>query len=167
MTPSRLHTAKGAWRGSHGRGDTPVRLLDSVRLVFPRFLSGILGTWSVIGPFILSTGSGFESWGIALLLLLLLLLCHLVVLVICLRGEWEALKELVSETTLAMCFMIVGLLIQELTGIFVAIKHDLAIVYVFIGFFIAELMQPKAPLKALGPPLTSVIRNFWHSLVRL
>ena len=136
------------------------RLVVSARMAFPRFLSGILGTWSVIGPFILLTGSGFESWGIALLLLLLLLLCHLVVLVICIRGEWEALKELVSETTLAMCFMMVGLLIQELTGLFVAIKHDLAIVYVFIGFFIAEIGKPKAPLKALSALLTSVIRNY-------
>ena len=51
-----------------------------------------------------------------------------------------------------MCFMIVGLLIQELTVIFVAIKHDLAIVYVFIGFFIAELVKLKAPLKARHSP---------------
>lgn len=141
------------------------RLFDSARMAFPRFLWGTVGIWSVIGPLILLLGSGMQSWEGAIVLLLLLL-CHLVVLVICLRGEWEALKELVSETTLAMCFMIVGLLIQELTGIFVAIKHDLAIVYVFIGFFIAELVKPKAPLKALGAPLTSVIRNFW-SLRRL
>ena len=59
-----------------------------------------------------------------------------------------------------MCFMIVGLLIQELTVIFVAIKHDLAIAYVLIGFFIAELVKPKAPLKALGALFTSVIRNY-------
>ena len=133
------------------------KVLDSVRLAFPRFLSGILGTWSVIGPFILLTRSGFESWGIALLLLLLLLVCYLFVLVICLCGQWEALKELILETTHALCFIIIGLLIQEITGIFLAIKEEIAIVYVFTGFFIAELVRPKAPMKALRALLTSRI----------
>ena len=127
-----------------------LKALDYARSAFCRFLSGILGTCSIIGSFILLTGPELQSRGIALVLLLLVLLCYLVVLVICLRGEWQALKELVSETMLAMCFIIVGLLIQEITGIFEAIKHDLAIVYVFIGFFIAELVKRKAPLKVLG-----------------
>ena len=136
------------------------RLVDSAKMAFPRFLWGTVGTWSVIGPLILLLGSGMQSWESAIVLVLLLLLCHLVVLVICIRGEWEALKELVSETTLAMCFMICGLLIQELTGIFAALKHDLAIVYVLFGFFVAELVKPKAPMKALSALFTAVIRNY-------
>jgi len=77
--------------------------------------------------------------------------------VICLRGEWETLKKVILETTLALCFIIVGLLIQEITGIFLAIKDEIAIVYVFVGFFIAELVRPKAPMKALRALLTSGI----------
>jgi hypothetical protein len=65
------------------------------------------------------------------------------VFVICLRAKWDALKELVSETALAMCFMIIGLLINEITGIFIAVKHKLMILYAFAGFFIAELISPN------------------------
>jgi chromosome segregation ATPase len=72
------------------------------------------------------------------------------VLVICLRAKWDALNELVSETALAMCFMIIGLLINEVTGIFIAIKHKLMIVYAFAGFFIAEFIRPKGLGDALG-----------------
>ena len=143
------------------------KVLDSVRLAFPRFLWGILGTWFVIGPFILLTGSGYESWGIALLLLLLVVLCYFVVLVICLRRKWESLKKLVSETGLALCFIIIGLVIQEMTGTFLEIKDEIAIVYALIGFLIAELVTPNGPMKALRALLTSVIRHRLHFLVGL
>jgi hypothetical protein len=114
---------------------------------------------------ILLTGSGYESWGIALLLLLLVFLCYFVVLVICLRRKWESLKKLVSETGLALCFIIIGLVIQEMTGTFLEIKDEIAIVYALIGFLIAELVTPNGPMKALRALLNSVIRHRLHFLV--
>ncbi|TMA56731.1 MAG: hypothetical protein E6J73_20520 [Deltaproteobacteria bacterium] len=45
--------------------------------------------------------------------------------------------------------MIIGLLINELTGIFIAFKDKLVIVYAFVGFFMAELIKPKLSIKAL------------------
>jgi uncharacterized protein YoxC len=71
------------------------------------------------------------------------------VFVICLRAKWDALKELISETALAMGFMIIGLLINEMTGIFIAVKHKLMIVYAFAGFFITELISPNGRSNAL------------------
>jgi len=123
------------------------KLLDSLRLAFRRFLLGAVGIGCSVGPIILLIGSG--SRGLTAVLVLLLLLCYAVVFVICLRAKWDTLKRLVSETTLAMCFMIIGLLTNEMTGIFIAIKDKLVIVYAFVGFFIAELIKPKAPIKAL------------------
>ena len=123
------------------------KLFYSLRLAFPRFLLGAVGIGCSVGPIILLIGSG--SRGLMAVLVLLLLLCYAVVFVICLRAKWDTLKRLVSETTLAMCFMIIGLLTNEMTGIFIAIKDKLVIVYAFVGFFIAELIKPKAPIKAL------------------
>jgi hypothetical protein len=54
-----------------------------------------------------------------------------------------------SETKLAMCFMIIGLVTNEVTGIFMELKHKLVIVYAFVGFLIAELIKPKGLNKAL------------------
>ena len=124
-----------------------IKLFYSLRLAFPRFLLGAVGIGCSVGPIILLIGSG--SRGLMAVLVLLLLLCYAVVFVICLRAKWDTLKRLVSETTLAMCFMIIGLLTNEMTGIFIAIKDKLVIVYAFVGFFIAELIKPKAPIKAL------------------
>lgn len=133
------------------------RVIDSIKSAWPRFLRGILGTWCIIGPIILLTGS--QSQGIALLLFLVLLPCYGIVFRICLRRDWEALKHLAAETKLALIFIIAGLLIQEITGIFLAIKHDLALAYAFIGFFIAEFVKPTAPMKELHALLRSVIRD--------
>lgn len=77
-------------------------------------------------------------------MLFLLFLSYLVVLAICLRSEWEALTELGSETLYAMGFIIIGLTLQELTGMFLDLKHELAIGYLFIGFYIVELVKPTA-----------------------
>jgi len=125
------------------------KLLDSLRLALPRTLWGAVGIWCILGPIILLNASGAASRELTTVLGLLVLLCYGLLLVICLRAKWDALKELVSETALAMCFMIIGLLINEITGIFIAIKHKLMIVYAFAGFFIAELISPKGPSEAL------------------
>ena len=122
------------------------QLLVSVRLAFPRFVYGIVGAWSVIGPFILLEGSGTP--GIWLFLLFTLLLSYLLILRIFLLREWEALKELVSETSLAFCFMILGLLLQDMTGMLLSYKQSLAIAYAFLGFLIAELIKSNDPVKA-------------------
>jgi hypothetical protein len=126
------------------------KLLDSLRLAVPRFLLGTVGMWCTLGPIMLLHGSGSASQGHTTLLVLLLILCYAVVLIICLRAKWDALKELVSETTLALCFMIIGLLVNEITGIFIAVKHKLVIVYAFVGFLIAEVIKPKVLIKTLA-----------------
>ncbi|HVO95434.1 MAG TPA: hypothetical protein VMT22_21435, partial [Terriglobales bacterium] len=126
------------------------KIFESLRLAFFRALSGAVGIWCILGPIVLLNASGFISWELATVLGFLLILCYSVVLVICVRAKWDALKELVSETTLAMCFMIVGLLANEITGIFIAIKDKLVIVYAFVGFLIAELIKPTALGNLLG-----------------
>jgi len=123
------------------------KLLDSLRLAFHRFLLGAVGIGCSVGPIILLIGSGGR--GLTAVLVLLLLLCYAVVFFICLRAKWDTLKRLVSETTLAMCFMIIGLLTNEMTGIFIATKDKLVIVYALVGFLIAELIKPKASIRAL------------------
>jgi len=125
------------------------KLFDSLRLAFSRFVVGAVGIGCILGPIILLNASGLASWELTAVLVVLLLLCYAVVIVICLRAKWDALKELVSETTIAMCFIIIGLLTNEITGIFVAIKHKLVIVYAFVGFLIAELIKPKGHSNAL------------------
>jgi len=126
------------------------RLLFSARLAVRRFLIGALGTWCTIGPIILLI-NGFASASAAVIagLLLLLLICYIVAFVIFLHPSGTVRKEFVSETVLAMCFMIVGLLINDMTGLFTPIKHELAVVYPFIGFFIAESLKPSTHLKSL------------------
>jgi hypothetical protein len=134
------------------------KVLASFRLAFPRFLSGILGTWCCVGPILLLNGSDSASWELWAGLLLLLL-CYVVVIVIWLRAKWDALTKLISETTLALCFMIAGLLLNEMMGVFMAAKDEMAIAYAFFGFFIAELMKPKPPMEGLRELFTSVHRN--------
>ncbi len=125
------------------------RLFNSVRQAFPRFLLGLVGIWCSLGPIVLSNASRSASPEVRTVFFLLLLVCYAVVIVFCLRSRWDALKGLLWETMLAMCFMIIGLLINELTGIFIAFKDKLVIVYAFVGFFMAELIKPKLSIKAL------------------
>ena len=75
------------------------------------------------------------------------------------RDCGDALTKLISKTTLALCFMIAGLLLKEMMGVFMAAKDEMAIAYAFFGFFIAELMKPKPPMEALRALFTSVHRN--------
>lgn len=126
------------------------KIFDSLRSAFFRALSGAVGIWCILGPIILLSASDSISWELSIVLGFLLLVCYTVVLVICLRAKWDALKELVSETTLAMCFMIIGLLTNEISGLFVEIKHKLVVVYAFMGFLIAELIKPIALGKLVG-----------------
>jgi hypothetical protein len=103
-----------------------------------------VGIWCILGPIVLLNTSDAISWELAIVLGFVLLACYAVVLVICLRAKWDALKELASETTLTMCFMIIGLLTNEITGFFIEIKHKLVVVYAFVGFLIAEFIKPIA-----------------------
>ena len=119
------------------------KLRDALRWAVPRFLVGTLGVWCGFGPFVVIKASESAGWGITALLSLLLLVCYAVIFVLCLRAKWDALKELVAETRLALGFMIVGLLLNEITGIFVTIKHKLVFLYAFIGFLIAEIIKAK------------------------
>ena len=135
------------------------KLVDSLRLAFRRFLWGALGLWSTMGPIVLWSSSGSANWGLTAVLIILLLLCYAVVLRICLRANWAALKKIVSETKVAFCFIIIGLLVNEMTGVFLSIKQEMTILYAFIGFFIAEFIKPKAPLKALRDLLASRFRD--------
>ncbi len=121
-----------------------VKIFDALRSAFFRALSGAIGIGCILGPIVFLNVSESLGWELATGLGFLLILSYAVVLVLCLRAKWDALKELASETTLAMCFMIVGLLTNEITGIFVAIKHKLVIVYAVVGFLTAELIKPTA-----------------------
>jgi hypothetical protein len=125
------------------------KLFDSLKLAFPRFLFGAVGIGCCLGPIVLLNASGSASLGLTAVLVVLLLLCYAVVFFLCLRAKWDALKWLALETSLALGFMIIGLLINEMTGIFIALKAYLVIVYAFVGFLIAELIKPKPHLKVL------------------
>lgn len=109
------------------------KLIASLNLVTPRFLWGIFGTWCGIGPFLLLWSSGY--W--RLTLSLLLLAAYGYVFRICSRDGLAPIKKMMIETRSAMCFMIIGLLLSELTGVFTQLKLELSPLYAFIGFFLA------------------------------
>ena len=132
------------------------RHITAVRSVFSRFLVGVTGTWLIVGPIVLLIGS--NHGGMALFLWLSLLLLYSLVLAKCLRRGWETLQELVSETGLALSFIIIGSLLQQIVGISSAVQPDRAIVYMFIGFFVAELTtQPKAPFGLLAKKISALL----------
>ncbi|MGZ8452744.1 MAG: hypothetical protein ACXWZE_11685, partial [Candidatus Binatia bacterium] len=89
------------------------KLCDALKLAFSRFLLGALGIWCTLGPILLMTASDSAGQELKVLLVLLLAPCYAIVLVICWRARWDALRELASETRLAMCFMLAGLLLSE------------------------------------------------------
>jgi hypothetical protein len=140
-----------------------LQVLCAARSAVPRFLIGSLGTWCTIAPIIfLINGFGSASSAAIAGLLVLLLVCYIVAFVIFLHPSGELWKEFVSETVLAMCFIIVGLLINDLTGFFIAIKHELAVVYPFVGFFIAESVKTSTHLKSLRERLLSGTQGWIH-----
>ena len=124
------------------------KLFDALKLAFSRFLLGALGIWCTLGPILLMTASDSASQELKVLMVLLLAPCYAIVLVICWRARWDALRELASETRLAMCFMLAGLLLSEMTGIFLAAKHKLVPVYVYVGFLLTELAKSQRLIKA-------------------
>ena len=115
----------------------------------------MVGTWCAIGPFILIS-AGSAGGVLTAVLCVLLLLCYAIVFMICFRLRWITLGGFVSETGLALCFIILGQLMSEMTGVFRTIKSELTPVYAFTGFFIAELIKPKNPVKALGEMLNAL-----------
>jgi hypothetical protein len=133
------------------------KLLYSLRLAVPRLLLGLLGTGCSIGPIILLMSSA--QLGLTAILFFLLLICYGTAFYLWSRRGSRALKEVITETKWAMCFIIIGLVISEITGLFTRIKLEMSIVYAFIGFFIAEFTKPRPPLKAIGEMLASLIRN--------
>jgi hypothetical protein len=125
------------------------KILFALRWTGPRLLFGMVGTWCAIGPFILIS-AGSARGILTAVLFLLLLLCYAIAFMICFRLRWITLGRFVSETRLALCFIILGGLVSEMIGVFMTVKSELIPVYAFTGFFIAELIKPKDPIKALG-----------------
>jgi hypothetical protein len=118
----------------------------------------MVGTWCAIGPFILIS-AGSASGLLRALLFLLVLLCYAVVFLICFRLGWITLGGFVSETGLALSFIILGQLVSEAMGVFLTVKGELTLVYAFTGFFTAELIKPRNPIKALGEMLNPLLRK--------
>jgi hypothetical protein len=75
----------------------------------------MVGTWCAIGPFILIS-AGSASGALKVMLFLLVLLCYAIVFMICFRLGWITLGRFVSETGLALSFIILGQLVSETMG---------------------------------------------------
>ena len=133
------------------------KLIYSLRVSARRLLFGLLGTWCSIGPIILLLSSA--QLGLTAILFFLLLICYAITIYLWSSRGSHALKEVITETKWAMCFIIIGLVISELTGLFTRMKLQMSIVYAFIGFFIVEFTKPRVPLKAIGELLASLVRN--------
>ena len=117
------------------------KLMASLRLAAPRFLWGILGTWCCLGPIIILVGSG--PWGLKIALSLFLLAGYSYVFHIWSRQGSGPIRRMIIEARSAMCFMIIGLLLSEITGIFTGLKLELSALYAFIGFFLAVNYSQK------------------------
>ena len=124
------------------------KLFAALKLAFSRFLQGALGIWCTLGPILLMNASESASQELKVVLVLLLAPCYAIVLVICWRAKWDTLRELAADTGLALCFMLAGLLLSEMTGIFLTAKHRLVPVYVYVGFLLTELAKPRRFIKA-------------------
>jgi membrane associated rhomboid family serine protease len=134
------------------------KILFALKSTGPRLLLGLLGAWCVIGPFILLVSSGLAGGIITAVFFVLLLLGYAIVFMICYRWRWITLTELVSETGLALCFIIIGEVVGEMIGDF-KIKGEMALIGAFTGFLIAELMKPKDPRKALDKMFSALFRK--------
>jgi len=87
------------------------------------------------------------QWELTVTLTVLLLSCYGIAIHVWLRRGSRSLKEVITETKWAMCFIIIGLVITEMTGVFTRMKLEMSIVYAFIGFLIAEFVKPRTPVK--------------------
>ena len=119
---------------------------------------GLLGAWCVIGPLILLVSSGLAGGIRTAVFFLLLLLCYALVFMICYRWRWITLTGLVSETGLALCFIIIGEVVGEMIGAF-KIKGEMALIGAFTGFLVAELLKPNDPIKALDKMFSAGFRK--------
>lgn len=135
------------------------KMLLALNRASRRFALGIVGTWCVIGPIVLFLGSLSVNWKLSTILVVSLLLCYGIVLRMCLESGLPRFRELTSETGLALCFIIIGELGSEITGFLTPIKDEMAVVYAFIGFFIAELISPRSFTKALSEKFSSLFRK--------
>lgn len=134
------------------------KILFALKSIWPRLLLGLLGAWCAIGPIILLVSNGFDGEIRTAVFFSLLLFCYAIVFMICYRWRWITLTGLVSETGLALCFIIIGEVVGEMIGAF-KIKGEMALIGAFTGFFIAELMKPKNPIKALDKMFSALFRK--------
>jgi hypothetical protein len=75
-----------------------------------------------------------------------------------LRWRWITLRGFISETGLALCFIIIGELVGEMLGAF-KIKGEMVLIGAFTGFLIAELIKPKDPIKPLDKMFSGLFRK--------
>jgi hypothetical protein len=136
-----------------------IKILFALKSTWRRSLRGMVGAWCAIGPFILLLSTGSAGGILTAVLFLLLLLCYAIVFMICFPWRWITLRELVSETGLALCFIIIGELVGEMMGTFATIKGEIALICAFTGFLIAELMKPKDPISALHEMFSALFRK--------
>ena len=134
------------------------KILRALKSTGPRLLLGLLGTWCAIGPFILLVSTGLAGWITTAVFFFLLLLCYALVFMICYRWRWITLRGFISETGLALCFIIIGELVGEMLGAF-KIKGEMVLIGAFTGFLIAELIKPKDPIKPLDKMFSGLFRK--------
>jgi hypothetical protein len=135
------------------------KILFALKSTWRRSLLGMVGAWCAIGPFIVLLSTGSAGGILTAVLFLLLLFCYAIVFMICFRWRWITLTELVSETGLALCFIIIGELVGEMMGAFATIKGEIALICAFTGFLLAELLKPKNPIKALSEMFSALFRK--------
>src|SRR5689334_20926714 len=117
----------------HWREPISRKILFALKSTWPRLLLGLLGSWCVIGPFMLLVSTGLAGGVRTAVFFLLLLVCYAIVFMVCYRWRWLTLTELVSETALALCFIIIGEVVGEMIGAF-KIKGEMAFIGAFTGF---------------------------------
>jgi hypothetical protein len=133
------------------------KFIATLRSSAPRFLCGLLGAWCCIGPIILVMGAG--QWALKLILLVILVVCYGYVFHLWSRRGAAPVKKMMTETKWAICFMIIGLLLSEMTGVFTRLKLEMSALYMFIGFFLAEFIRSSTSMKSAGEMLALHIRN--------
>ena len=135
-------------------------IVSALMGALPRALLGLAGTWCTFGPIALLLGSHSVGWILMTVLVFSVVFCYAAVFFACIRFRWATWRELISETGWAMCFIVIGELASEMTGVFIANKVEMAPVYAVIGCFIAELVKPNAPLEVLRKKFREWFHHF-------